>query len=134
MKPDMTWLVGRRVNEVEKKDYSWFFRLDDGSSIATESPWRLITADGIAVTSEDHGHQFGLPAPVDAAQVVKACIQDKTVERFELDDRTGDLCLHFGMTAIQFVTLSAGYEGWRTGHGDQQVICMGGGHLTIFQR
>lgn len=64
--PDMTWLIGRTINKVEKLDYSWFFVLNDGGSIATESPWRLVTSQGIVVTSEDHGHPFGLPAPVNA--------------------------------------------------------------------
>ena len=69
--PDLTWLVGLQLKAVEKKDYSWFFTFDDGGSIATESFWRLITIEGVAVTSEDHGHQFGLPAPVDAANLAK---------------------------------------------------------------
>jgi len=46
---DMTWFVGQRVTAVEKKGYSWFFDFDGGSRIATESPWRLITVEGIAV-------------------------------------------------------------------------------------
>lgn len=126
--PDLTWLVGQQLKAVEKKDYSWFFTFDDGS-ITTESFWRLITEDGVVVTSEDHGHQFGLPAPVDAADVVKTKIGEKTVEQFALDERTGDLSLHFGDINLQFMTTSAGYEGWRIVHGPQEVICGGGGHL-----
>ena len=61
--PDMAWLIGRTLKDVGKRDYSWFFALDDGSSISTESPWRLVIAKGIVVTSEDDGHPFELPTP-----------------------------------------------------------------------
>lgn len=130
--PDLTWLVGRQVTSVEKKDYSWFFSFDDGGSIATESFWRLISTQKVVVTSEDHGHQFGLPAPVDAAEVVKKEVGGKVVDQFILDEQTGDLSLHFGDTTLQFVTTSAGYEGWRTRHGSQEIICGGGGGLAVF--
>lgn len=116
---------------MEKADLSWFLTFDDGSSIGTEGAWRLVTPAGVAVTSEDHGHQFGLPAPVDAGCVAKAALGDKIVERYALDERTGDLALHLGGdTTIEFLTLSSGYEGWRTVHGNQEVICMGGGRLV----
>jgi hypothetical protein len=126
---DLTWLVGRQLKVVEKKDYSWFFTFDDGSSIATESFWRLITTDGVAVTSEDHGQQFGLPAPVDAAELAKTKIGGTTVDRFTLDEQTGDLSICFSDKTLQFVTTSAGYEGWRTVHGSQEIVCGGGGRL-----
>lgn len=133
MKPDMTWLIGRTIKAVQKKDYSWFFYLDDGSGIGTESPWRLVTARGIVVTSEDDGHPFGLPAPVNAAERVTQTVVESPIKQFDLRDRTSDLVLHFANdAAIEFLNLSCGYEGWHTGHGHQQVICMGGGGLTEF--
>jgi len=52
MKADLTWLIGRQLKAIEKKDYSWFFIFDDDSNIATEGPWRLVAAEGIVVTSE----------------------------------------------------------------------------------
>jgi hypothetical protein len=123
-------LVGRTLKEVEKKDSSWFFVLDDGS-IATESPWRLTTAEGIVVTSEDDGHPFGLPAPVNAADSVSKTVDQSPVNRFELRDRSSDLVLHFANgSTIEFLNLSSGYEGWRTDHGRQSVFCMGGGGFT----
>lgn len=130
-KPDMTWLIGRTIKKVEKIDYSWFFVLDDGSSIGTESPWRLVTAQGIIVTSEDDGHPFGLPAPVNAADTVTNTVGLNPINRFELRERTSDLVLHFANdAAIEFLNLSCGYEGWRTVHGQQEVICMGGGKFA----
>jgi hypothetical protein len=130
-KPDMTWLIGRTIKNVEKVDYSWFFVLDDGSSIGTESPWRLVTVNGIVVTSEDHGHPFGLPVPVNAAERIIKTIAQCPVSRFELRNDTSDLVLHFvNDVLLEFLNLSCGYEGWRTVHGQQEVICMGGGGFT----
>ena len=67
-------LVSQTLRSVEKKDYSWFFVFADDISIVTESPWRFLDQDRIIITSEDHGHQFGLPAPVDAGESVLAGI------------------------------------------------------------
>jgi hypothetical protein len=78
-KSDCQPLVGQTLRSVEKKDYSWFFVFADDISIVTESTWRLLSEDGIIVTSEDHGHQFGLPAPVDAAERVLAGVSRKAV-------------------------------------------------------
>jgi hypothetical protein len=130
-KLDMTWLVGRIIEKCEKIDYSWFFILDDGSSIGTESPWRLVTANGIVVASEDDGHPFGLPAPVNAVDRVTNTVGHNPIRRFELREGTSDLVLHFaGDAVIEFLNLSCGYEGWRTVHGQQEIICMGGGKLA----
>jgi hypothetical protein len=132
MTVDLSWLVGRRLKSVEKKDFSWFFILDDSSTVSTESHWRLIQ-QRVVLTSDDDGQLFGLTAPVNAAKRVTEVIGDKLVDRFELDECTGDLSLCFDNHAtVQFITLSSGYEGWRLGHGDQQIICLGGGELSIF--
>jgi hypothetical protein len=131
----MTWLIGRRIKEVKKKDSSWIFALDDGSTITTESHWRLITAKGIVVVSEDDGHPFGLSAPVDAAGRLKDTVGQNTITRFELKELTSDLVLHFpNGSAIEFLNFSCGYEGWRTVHRGQEVICLGGGELHEFGR
>jgi len=134
-KPNMTWLIGRTIINVEKADYSWCFILDDGSTISTESAWRLVTVNGIAVTSVDHDHTFGLPASVNAAERVAKTVAQSPVSGFELRERTGDLVLALSNNAsIEFLNLSCGYESWRTVHGEQEVICMGGGGFTEIGR
>ncbi len=130
MIPDMKWMIGRSVTEVEKKDYTWFFRFDDGTVIGTEDSWRLIANGRIAITSEDHGHQFGLDSPVDAAAVVKAKTNGKTVGRTLVDNNTGDLTLFMESTFLTFFCLSAGYEAWRITHGETEFICKGGGKVV----
>lgn len=133
MEPDITWLMGRRLAAIEKMDYSWFFRLDDGSVIATESTWRIVTRQGVVTTSEDHDQQFGLSAPVDAADVARKEIGGLAVTACNLDSRTGDLTLEFESVSLQFLCLSGGYESWRTTHGAQDLICTGGGKIVEFR-
>jgi|SRR5213594_1783690 len=82
-------LVGQTLRSVEKKDYSWFFAFADEISIGTESPWRFLTVDGIVVTSENHEHQFGLPAPIDAAKRVLAGVSGKSVVAAKCPWRSG---------------------------------------------
>lgn len=132
--PDLKWLIGRSFAKVEKKDYSWFFNFDDGSTIATHgSPWRLIAANRIATTSEDDGQMFGLPAPVSAAARVNDAIGQNQIVWFELKNNTGDLIIHFSNnTSLEFLNLSSGHEAWCTCHGEQKIFCLGGGELSIF--
>jgi hypothetical protein len=128
---DLAWLIGRSIKEVGKQDYTWFFIFDDGSSIGTESLWRLVTARGIVVASEDDGHPFGLPVPVSAAERVTQTVAQSPIKQFDLRDRTSDLVLHFANdAAIEFLNTSCGYECWRTVHGQHEVWCQGGGGLT----
>ena len=130
-KPDLTWLVGRKIEKVEKENYSWCFMLDDRSCIATESPWRLTMADKIMVTSNDHGHFFGLSVPVDAATRAMQIVTGDPICSYELKKCTSDLVLYFTNGAIiELLNLSCGYEAWRTVHGAQEIICMGGGSIS----
>ncbi len=130
--PDITWLMGRHLAAIEKIDWPWDFRLDDGSVIATESTWRIVTPRGVVVTSEDHDQKFGLPAPLDAASVARKEIGELAVTAHNLDSKTGELSLQFGSVSLQFLCLSGGYESWRTTHGTQDVICTGGGKIVEF--
>src|SRR5689334_9731729 len=57
-------LKGRSCRVV-RREADWTLDFGDGHTISVAAPWRLVTAEGIAFGDEDHGHQFGLPAPVD---------------------------------------------------------------------
>ena len=128
------WLAGKYLTEVTTQDWTWFFDFSHGGSIVTESHWRLFSREGIIVTSEDHGHQFGLPAPVDAASRVTTLVKGQRVERFEVAELSSDLTLFFENGArLQFINLSCGYESWRTLSEDGEVYCLGGGELAIVE-
>ncbi len=134
MKIDLKWITGQRIKDMGKQDYTWFFEFDGSGSITTESTWRLVTAEGIKATSEDHGHKFGLPAPLDVIDVVKKTIDQQTIKQYNLDSKTGDLFLYFDNNCeLQFLNLSSGYESWHIVHGAQEIISMGGGTLHEFE-
>lgn len=130
MTPDLKWMIGRSVVEVEKKDYTWFFWLDDGIVISTEDCWRLVTPTGITVTSEDHGQQFGLASPIDAADVARTETNGKIVNNSELDMSTGDITLSMESLSLTFFCMSSGYEAWHITRGDLELVCMGGGRVV----
>ncbi len=126
-------LIGRQLLSVDKKDYSWFFGFGTGVSLATESPWRLIEQGRIVVSSEDHGHQFGLPAPVDAAREALSRAAGRTVEAVSVNSDSGDLMVQFPERAyLQLLQLSSGYESWRLSVDGSESICMGGGDIAHF--
>ena len=62
---DMDWLANRHFREVIRYEHSWAFAFEDGVGVTAECLWRLIENGRIRFTSEDDGHQFGLPAPRD---------------------------------------------------------------------
>lgn len=128
-------LIGRQLLSVEKNDYSWFFGFGTGVSLVTESPWRLIEQGRVAVSSEDHGQQFGLPAPVDAAREVLSRVAGRTVEAAAVASDSGDLMLRFpGGVHLQLLQLLSGYESWRLSVDGNESICMGGGEISHFRR
>jgi|GEM_PF-1426077 len=131
--PDCESLIGLSLQSLDKRDDSWFFIFADGLSIVTESPWRFVTAEGICVTSEDHGHPFGLPAPVDAAARMLSGTAEQTILSAAIDPLIGDLTIEFtNQIYLQFLQLSCGYESWRFYAAGTQTICMGGGGTARF--
>ena len=128
-------LIGRQLTAVEKRDYSWIFRFGDDAGVMTESAWRLMDGNRIVVASEDHGHKFGLPAPVDAVSKLQSFIVGRTVEAAEISMSSGDLIVAFGGTMqLQFLQLSSGYESWRLSVQGAETICTGGGGVAHFPR
>lgn len=131
--PNIPNIVGARLRFVEKKDYSWFFTLTDNVNVATETPWRFVNGDRVVVTSEDHGHKFGLPNPVDASVCVLSAVQDAPIQTVRIDTATGDLFVYFSdKMFLQFLQMSGGLEAWRLFIGQREFICTGGGEITVF--
>jgi hypothetical protein len=121
-------LVGQQVTSVEKLDRSWFVKFGPAIAVSTEDIWRLISDGRIAITSEDHGHQFGLPEPVDAHSSLLLILRDRTVSTAAIAPSSGDLSIDFGdQTRLQLLQTSSGYESWRLSVRGSETICTGGG-------
>jgi len=131
MAAQITWPSGRLLAEVAKREHSWCFTFSGGGCVVTEAAWRLITKDGINVTSGDHGQLFGLSEPVDARARVLAATKGRKIIDTRIADGTSDLVLAFeGAVRLELLNLSSGYEAWRATHGTDDVICLGGGALS----
>lgn len=119
---------------VELNENVWAFIFtrsgQPAGTITVESLWRLIKDGRIALTSEDHGHPFGLRVPVDAGEQARRALADKAVLELSVDRVTGDLTMDFaGEVRVQVITTSGGYESWQAyfRDGDQDVTLVGGG-------
>lgn len=124
-------LLGLRLLSVSKLDYTWIFRFADGSLVLTESSWRLVADKAVRTSSEDHGQQFGLPAPVDAAKRVSSKIGRGQIVAASISAISGDLVIEFkGGVVLQFLQMSAGYEAWTLVLRGDEYHCVGGGHIS----
>lgn len=123
---------GQRIIEVsETSGVFSYFRLSREGVIGVERLWRLVHDGRIAVTGEDHGQQFGLPAPVDAIARVTSLLADAAIERVEIRHGTADLIVHFDLPfRLEIISTSFGYESWQIAASDgRSVIAAGGGQL-----
>src|SRR5690348_9606840 len=87
-------LVGGRLNAVVPRDHDWVFSFDGDVTLVVAVVWRLVVAGRNEFGSEDHGHQFGLPAPVDGVERTERCLGGKVVKAVSVRT-TGDLTIEF---------------------------------------
>src|SRR5262245_6844129 len=133
MSADLSWLVGRRCTRIQCDEFSWTFAFDSGE-LRTPCLWRLVESGRIRVTSEDHGHQFGLPAPLDARHSAESSLGARTIESARVRADTGDLILEFtGGVVLELLQTSSGYEAWKLASPDGDcIVATGGGELCIW--
>lgn len=88
------------------------------------------------MSSDDHGHPFGLDTPTDSAERASALFGSRKIESAVVRAETGDLVLRFaGDVMLEVLVTSAGYESWAlfspTGG---EVVAIGGGELHVVTR
>ena len=105
---DLAWLVQHHFKTLTWREYDWVFEFDQDVSLVATCLWRLVEAGRIRLTNQDDGHQFGLPAPVDAVNEVNHRLARASVEAVELRQGTLDLDLHFSTgVVLQFIPNSS---------------------------
>ena len=67
---------------------------NDGTKLAAQF-WRLIKGNRPLVSIFDHRQKYGLPAPVDAIQLLKSELEGNVIISAEMSETTGDLHFHF---------------------------------------
>jgi hypothetical protein len=132
---DLSELVGQSLTVVQRESNSWSCHLSGGVVISTEEPWRLVTPNGILISSTDDQEVFGLMEAVDAGEQLTTELLGETIGVTCYDAATGDLKLEFAAgRVLQFLQLSSGFESWRLQLHDTEFICLGGGALAEFPR
>jgi hypothetical protein len=130
---------------VERREADWTFAfggaqlsglaVSGGCVVVAETLWRLINGDRLVLTFEDDGHQFGLPAPLDARLETSALLASAVVATASVDLRTADLVLTFDSgLRLEILNTSGGYESWQAYFidGEQDVVLVGaGGGLRV---
>lgn len=116
------------------KDYPENFTFQFGAvRLAVDCLWRLSIRGAITLTSRDHGHQFGLPQPVDAYAVATSVLRGSTVLVASLDEESGDLTLEFANGyLLQLLNDSSGYEPWNLTAPAVRIVALGGGGIATF--
>ncbi|MBB3034794.1 hypothetical protein [Alteriqipengyuania lutimaris] len=115
--------------KVRKLESQWSFEIGSTIRIDGWMLWRLVGESCIEVCSEDHGHSFGLPDPVDAEEKFSDLAGGSKIKRVELMKPTGDLTFHLsnGMW-LELIVTSSGYENWVISEGGEFLAAgMSGG-------
>jgi hypothetical protein len=109
---DFSWMVGCTIENVTFHEPTmWVFSFTKGGSISTESLWRIIKSGTFAACGKDHGHQFGLPAPVDSATQAISVLSKSIVTGVEIRKDTLDLIMQFdNELQLEIISESRGYD------------------------
>jgi hypothetical protein len=128
---DLAWLAGRAVCEVSFHEPIWWFDFGSEIRVSVECLWRVVEHRRVILTSQDHGHQFGLPAPVDAIAKCTELFSKRRVVAVQLREATADLLIEFtDDLRLEIIPDSAGYESWQLRDpSGTSFVAQGGGRI-----
>jgi len=127
-------MIGSHIVEISLVEpVSWWFRLSGGGSIRADTLWRIIANGEVRAISEDHGHMFGLPEPVDSAIRAHEVLSQSLITAASVRNHAGDVVLEFDNTAVlEVLTTSCGYESWAVFFPNRdEAIGLGGGEVEL---
>jgi hypothetical protein len=124
-------LKGSRLVEITPEEHVWYFRFDPPFTLSVECVWRVTSEGRIVVTDEDHNQMFGLPEPVDAADLVRRTVGASLVADVALRGPSSDLIVTFANGAsLEVLSNSSAYENWHFFAADgREGRVLGGGRL-----
>src|SRR5882724_6416402 len=122
--------VGQACTDIVKHPYAWQFLFGDVGGVYVECPWRIIVSNTIALSASDDGHQFGLPAPLDAQISARGLVVSKVIRSVSISE-VADLKIEFdGDTFLELFNNSSGYEAWNASvGGSASLFALGGGEI-----
>ena len=132
----LDWLLGRTTKSVEFLGRgSWRFRFGEKGEIQSYCPWRYILNGKIMLSSEDHGHEFGLPEPINAEVACAELLAMEVIAYGEIRADSRDIVLVFESGArLEIIPLSSGYESWEIRQSNGWgLTAQGGGNLVQWE-
>src|SRR5258708_7102430 len=128
----LTFKSNSLFRSVEFDGFNWSFLFDDSIRINVSGFWRLLIDGRIHFVSLDHGHQFGLPKPVDLVEWFTGKCNGQRLLELRVNTNTGDLyaTMTGGMMLEVFIA-STGYETYQFSFGGKSYIATGGGEIAI---
>lgn len=79
-----------------------------------ECPWRILQQARTTLSSDDHGQQYGLPAPINAAAEATKLLSAVDIDAAQLRAGTNDILIDFSDDVrLEIIPISSGYEGWQ---------------------
>jgi hypothetical protein len=136
LREDFSWMEGRSfLTIVFHEPALWLFGLSGGGNLSTATgTWRVVRDNSVLVSSEDHGHSFGLPAPVDSAAEATAATLNATIRSARLGSGAPDLeIILTNGVRLEVLALSRGYECWQVSDPSGRcVVVHGSGHASAW--
>jgi len=112
----------------------WYIVFTDKIAFNISTFWRLLNDKHIELVSLDHGHQFGLPNPIDLRQLLTDALTGRTLFEIKVKKNTADLLLTFSDNLeIEVFISSTGYETYNFSVDKKKYIGMGGGEIAVFE-
>ena len=137
MNPDLSWLIGETIERVEHDEQTqlWYFAIGEHSSFRVGCLWRITNGGRLLITSSDHGHIYGLPAPIDAASKAMEILAERKIVSVGLGEVSPDLSIELdGAIKLRAIADSTGYEAWiLSAPSGTQIIAQGGGNIVLYQ-
>jgi len=130
---DLSWIAGHGFRELVRREYDWFFVFTERVGLVVSCPWRLLAHGRIRVSADDDGQKFGLPAPVNAAQVATGLLAGCQIRAVSVRSRALDLVIEFdAVHTLEVFPVSSGYEAWQIDRPSKHysIIALGGGELS----
>lgn len=115
-------VVGRPMR-ILRREFDWVFEFGNGLALTVGTLWRFRDAGVIRLTSDDDGHQFALPAPLDVEKEVNRRLNRATIISIVDSDVMPDFLIRLSEgLAIDVIAQSSGYESWETSFDGVTVV------------
>jgi hypothetical protein len=127
------WLTGRACTRVyEHYPHNFSFEFGPGV-LRVDCLWRIVAGGRLVRVSQDHGQQFGLPAPLDAYAEAESLLRGRRVVAARIRQETADLVVEFDEgLLLEVLSDSSGYEPWQLLAPGVQLVAIGGGGVGDF--